>query len=289
MIEIDARWRAANPLPALGSETNKNSRGSMLAIGGSHTVPGAIRLTGEAALRAGAGKVRIATIAEAVMPLAALFPEAGYVSLEAKDGEIAAAGHSALDASLERANATVLGPGISDRDAALELVRYIVGRPLENTHLLLDAAAVACAGSLRDALSGFADRLVFTPHEGEMAALCAHDPEDVRANGAALAVEVARRYRAVVVLKAAETLVAEPGGTVLHYPGGGTGLATGGSGDVLAGIIGGLLARGAEPFRAAAWGVWLHGEAGRALAGRQAPLGFLARELLPEVPLLLPR
>jgi NAD(P)H-hydrate repair Nnr-like enzyme with NAD(P)H-hydrate dehydratase domain len=74
---------------------------------------------------------------------------------------------------------------------------------------------------------------------------------------------------------------------MLHYAGGGPGLATSGSGDVLAGIIGGLLARGAAPMVAAAWGVWLHGEAGKQLAQRSGPLGFLARELVPIVPSLL--
>jgi NAD(P)H-hydrate repair Nnr-like enzyme with NAD(P)H-hydrate dehydratase domain len=90
-----------------------------------------------------------------------------------------------------------------------------------------------------------------------------------------------------VLLKGAETWIACPGEGLLRYPGGGPGLATGGSGDVLAGIIGGLLARGAAPRVAAAWGVWLHGEAGRRLAERICPLGFLGRELLGEIPRLL--
>ena len=103
----------------------------------------------------------------------------------------------------------------------------------------------------------------------------------------ALAEAAAARFGATVLLKQSETWIASPGEPLLHYPGGGPGLATGGSGDVLAGIIAGLLARGVAPRMAAAWGVWLHGEAGRRLARAQGPLGFLARELLAEIPALL--
>jgi ADP-dependent NAD(P)H-hydrate dehydratase len=84
-------------------------------------------------------------------------------------------------------------------------------------------------------------------------------------------------------------VIAAPDGTCLIYPGGGVGLATGGSGDVLAGIIGGLLARGASPLVATGWGVWLHGEAGRRVGERLGSIGFLARELLPEIPGLMDR
>jgi ADP-dependent NAD(P)H-hydrate dehydratase len=94
---------------------------------------------------------------------------------------------------------------------------------------------------------------------------------------------------AIVVLKSQRTVVAAPDGPSLAYEGGGPGLATGGSGDVLAGIAGGLLARGADPFIAAAWSVWLHGEAGKRVAKRIGPIGFLARELLVEIPWLLAR
>jgi NAD(P)H-hydrate repair Nnr-like enzyme with NAD(P)H-hydrate dehydratase domain len=100
---------------------------------------------------------------------------------------------------------------------------------------------------------------------------------------------VARRFGAAVALKGTSTLIAAPDGRLVRYAGGGIGLATGGSGDVLAGVIGGLMARGLPAFEATCWGVWLHGEAGRILAGKVGPVGFLANELLPELPALLPR
>jgi NAD(P)H-hydrate repair Nnr-like enzyme with NAD(P)H-hydrate dehydratase domain len=117
-----------------------------------------------------------------------------------------------------------------------------------------------------------------------MAALMDCDEASVTADHARRA---ALRFGATVVLKASDTWIATPDAPMLHYRGGGPGLATGGSGDVLSGIIGGLLARGAAARDAAAWGVWLHGEAGRRLADRIGPLGFLARELLPVIPALM--
>jgi NAD(P)H-hydrate repair Nnr-like enzyme with NAD(P)H-hydrate dehydratase domain len=122
-----------------------------------------------------------------------------------------------------------------------------------------------------------------------MAALTGRSEEEIAQDSEAIAREAAERFGAVVVLKGAGSVIASPAGDLLHYSGGGSGLATAGSGDVLSGIIGGLLARGADPVLASAWGVWLHGEAGRACAAKLGPIGFLARELLPELPALLPQ
>ena len=126
-----------------------------------------------------------------------------------------------------------------------------------------------------------------TPHHGEMAALTGHDVDHIADNDAEVAAEIARRFDAVVALKSGSTVIAAPDGTTLRYHGGGVGLATGGSGDVLAGLIGGLIARGAAPLVAAAWGVWLHGEAGRLVGETLGPIGFLARDLLIAVPRLM--
>lgn len=128
---------------------------------------------------------------------------------------------------------------------------------------------------------------MLTPHHGEMASLTGLDIEEIHAAPDAIAKEVAARYGAIVVLKAASTIIAAPDGEVLIHDGECPGLATGGSGDVLAGAIGGLMARGAEPLAAAAWGVWLHGESGRRAQQDIGPIGFLARDLLNELPRLL--
>ena len=153
--------------------------------------------------------------------------------------------------------------------------------------LLLDAAALTCA-KLSDLASAASRRpLVLTPHYGEMARLMDCSPDVVAANPAAMVREIVRLTNAVVALKGSETWIGGPGVSLLHYTGGCPGLGIGGSGDVLAGIIGGLIARGTLPFVATAWGVALHGAAGRQAAQDIGTTGFLARELLPRLPRLL--
>lgn len=288
MTPLDRAWLAAHPLPDHPPDIDKNARGRVLVAGGAELVPGALRLTGEAALRAGAGKLQMATVDKAAMALGVLIPEAAMIALPADDqGEIAADAAPLLAQAIERCDAFVLGPGMGARDCAARIVEATLSRPRDGLSIVLDAAAVACAGGFGAALRAHRSRLVLTPHHGEMADLMDIAPDALAADPHAAVREAARRFDCVAVLKAGETLVAAPDGALLHYPGGGVGLATGGSGDVLAGLTGGLLARGAPPLTAAAWAVWLHGEAGRLLADRIGPTGFLARELLPEIPGLM--
>lgn len=288
---IDSGWLAANPLPVHGDGTTKNSRGRVLAVGGSRRVPGGLLLTGEAALRVGAGKLMLATIASAAPLLGVAMPEAGVTALaEDESGELADEAGPLVEA-LRSCDTLVVGPAMVSPGAAKRLVERILADPPKDAELVLDAAAVACAGPLCEPLRAtFGGRLILTPHLGEMAALCGCDEDSIAKDPEGTARRTAERFGAVVVLKGSETLVAAPDGTtLLRYPGGGVGLATGGSGDVLAGAIAGLVSRGTDPLRAAGWGVWLHGEAGRALATSVGPIGFLGRELLPQLPRLLPR
>ena len=285
---LDSTWIAAHPAPVHGNDTTKNSRGRVLAIGGARKVPGALRLTGEAALRVGCGKLQLATVASAAMMLGLLVPEAAVIPLpEDADGEIG--WDPALAESLSACDTLVMGPGVSTKEVAEALIRALCKDPPKGAMLLLDAQAVACAGDLAELLAPFAGRLVLTPHEGEMASLTGRDLDEIRGDRAGVACETAERFGAVVALKGTQTHIASPEGEVLHFLGGGTGLATGGSGDVLAGAIAGLMSRGADPLTATGWGVWLHGQAGRRMAGRHGPIGFLARELPTEFPLLLPQ
>ena len=252
-------------------------------------VPGAVRLTAEAALRAGAGKVRIATIAGAALPLGLALPEAAVLALPEQDGQIMPYLPDDTLKAAKGSDATVFGPGMNETEPAAALLPLIAGASPHDGTLLLDAAAVACAGDHAACLAGHGGRLVLTPHEGEMACLAKLDADTIRHDPVGVATDTAARLSAAVALKGVETIIAAPDGTVLHYAGGGPGLATGGSGDVLAGVIGGLLARGADPLVATAWGVWLHGEAGKTLARDMAPIGFLARELLTPIPTLMRR
>lgn len=289
MIELDASWRSTHPIEAVEAGTDKDARGRLLVAGGSVNVPGAIALTGEAALRVGAGKSRMATVRSAALLLGVRFPEARVLALpEDADGEIADNSPELLLEALGGVDVAVLGPGITEQGSAASLVRRVAAADSQ-IPIILDAAAVACVHGMEDALEPLRGRLIMTPHSGEMAALLGCDEEDVRRDQPRYAGDAARRLGAVIVLKDAQTVIASPDGGLVHYSGGGPGLGTGGSGDVLVGAVGGLVARGLPLSDAAAWGVWLHGEAGRMLAMRTAPIGFLARELLPLLPGLLPR
>jgi len=285
---LDGDWLKAHPLPVLGDGVDKNTRGRVLVAGGAEFVPGALRLTGEAALRAGAGKLQMATVRSAALPLGVLVPEAAMIALPAdEDGEIAAEAAVILAERLERCDALILGPGMSAGDRTDQLVAGVLAVPDKARTIVLDAAAVTSAGDLASVIARHEGRVILTPHHGEMAHLAKRDVADVAADPVGVAVEMARRFRAVVILKAKDSVLVDADGTVLLHTGGCVGLATGGSGDVLAGIIGGLAARGAEPFVAAAWGAWLHGRAGEVLAQDVGPVGFLAREILPLIPGLL--
>jgi ADP-dependent NAD(P)H-hydrate dehydratase len=284
---IDAAWRAANPLPKLGQGMGKDERGQGLVVGGSSFVPGALLLTGEAMLRVGAGKVKLATIAAASIGLGLAFPEAAIVALSAdEEGEIDGSALGSLEPHVERCDALVFGPGMMARPQTAALVEASLARSGDACSLLLDAGALTAMRGKERSLRR--DRaLVVTPHHGELATLRGLDKDAISADPVKAATEAAAALGAVVALKAADTVIADRDGNVLRYSSDAPGLGTAGSGDVLAGIIGGLLARGVEPLVAAAWGVWLHGEAGKAASATIGPVGFLARDLLPHIPRLL--
>lgn len=286
MIALDDAWLTDHPLPPQEHDTDKNRRGRLLIAGGAINVPGALLLTGEAGYRAGAGKVQLAVPGAIAGALGVLMPEAAVFALQVNDaGELGPDAHE-LGAMLERCDALVLGPGTGRGADGRALLEAVLAKDNGEVALLLDAAVLAAIPDLASDLRAWRGPLVLTPHPGEMAMLMRCEAADVAVG---MATAAADRFGATVLLKAARTAIASPGAACIEYAGGGPGLGTGGSGDVLAGIIGGLLARGADAPTAAAWGVWAHGEAGRILASQVAPIGFLARELLPLVPGLLYR
>lgn len=289
MIPIDRAWLRDHPLPEIEGETDKNERGRVLIVGGCRTVPGALRLTGEAALRAGAGKLQLATVEDVAIALGIAVPEAAVVGLVADpEGEIdAVCAAERLTERAGRSDALVLGPGMSGTEGDAGLVTALAEALPSDAGIVLDAAALRACRHCSEAVAALGGRAVLTPHAGEMAALTGHDAAWIEAHAEDVAVEVAERLNAVVVMKGGSTVIARPGAEPLCYAGGRPGLATGGSGDVLAGVLGGLLARGAKPLDAAAWAVWLHGEAGRMVTHRIGGPGLLARELLPLIPELM--
>jgi ADP-dependent NAD(P)H-hydrate dehydratase len=287
---LDSAWIAANPVPVHSRGTTKNSRGRVLVIGGSRLVPGALRLTGEAALRVGAGKLRLATIASAAPLLGMFVPEAATLSLpEDQSGEIGQGVEQILEEALHAFDSVVIGPGMVSSEAATDILSVILQELGDEQHLVIDAAAISAMKKLRAYVEAHSERIVVTPHHGEMAAWTGLSDSAVEADAQQIAVQVSSDYGVTIVLKGSDTVIASSAEAPLHYAGGGTGLATAGSGDVLAGAIGGLLARGATPFLASGWGVWLHGQSGRRVATTDGPIGFLARDISSEFPRLLPQ
>jgi hydroxyethylthiazole kinase-like uncharacterized protein yjeF len=274
-----ARW----PLPDAGTDADKEARGHVLVVAGSHEMPGAALLAATAALRAGAGKLTIAAPERVAQGLALAIPEARVVGLvETRAGGFRAGGAQQLAALADKISAVVMGPGMLDEARSSDFVAAML--PLfAHSVVVLDALAMSVVRQ-----GAFAQPVILTPHAGEMAYLSGLTKEAICEQPLAAAREAAFAWNACVVLKGGQTLIAEPDGAAWRYDDGGTpGLATSGSGDTLAGLIGGLAARGLPPVRAAGWGVLLHGRAGEVLARRQGPLGYLAREIAAEVPALI--
>ena len=279
------------PLPRVDEDDDKDARGRVLVVGGSAQVPGAMLLAGLGALRAGAGKLQLATVRSVSAALGVAVPEALVVGLpETRQGEIAGAtAVRLLAARCGFVDAILLGPGMSSARSASGLLRTIVRRIGDGATLVIDAGAIGALRTDDGLLRALRGRAIITPHAGEMASLLGIDRREVERNAPRHACDVAERLGAVVALKGAETWIADPEGEIYHYTGGSVGLATSGSGDTLAGVVAGLAARGAASTRAAVWGAYLHGAAGTILTRRVGRVGFLARELLDEVPAVLQR
>jgi len=275
------------PLPQHQEGDDKNARGAVLVAGGCAEVPGAVLLAGVSALRAGAGRLQLASVRSIAPGLGIAVPEARVFGLpETEEGLIAGAAAPLLMKLAGRAGALVFGPGMMPGSDAQILIGTLLEQ-LSGPSLVLDAAALASLRDQRTALRRHAGRVVITPHDGEMAMLLDTSREVVTADPLAAARKAAALLQVVVVMKGGCSHIVTPEGAAWSCDQGNVGLATSGSGDVLAGIIAGLLARGAPPLNAALWGVYTHGEAGRRLAAAQGAVGFLARELPAEVPRIL--
>ena len=284
---LNTAWLKANPLPDHHDNVDKNGRGRVLVIGGSRRVPGGMLLTAEAAFRAGAGKVTIATIASAAIPIGIAFPACAVLALpETEAGEIAPDSADLILKEMPNHDAIVFGPAMIEETGVRTLLADLLPQLPDDMFLLLDAFALRAATDHVDAIRERGAHVVLTPHEGELAAMLDISRETVAADPLAALTEAASTFGCAVMVKGSTSHLMA-GDTCLAYAGGGFGLAVSGSGDVLAGLIAGLGARGLAPLDAAAWGIWLHGEAGRRLSETMGPLGYLARELAPLVPGLM--
>ena len=283
MNTLDAAALAQHPLPPVADD-DKKSKGEILVIAGSRQVPGAALLAARAAMRTGAGKLRIATVESVAVQLGIAMPEAMVVGVaEDAEGGFAEGAVKDLAKQAGSVDAVVAGPGVKPNDSCATLARALLE---SGAALALD---VALLKSLRSADRQRKTTPVLLPDNDELASLVDCDEREVERDALGCGLRAAQLYRSVVLVKGPTSHVVTAEGDVWRYDGGAPGLGVSGSGDVLAGIVGGLLARGARPLDALLWAVWLHGEAGAALAKKVGPIGFLAREIAEEVPALLPR
>jgi NAD(P)H-hydrate epimerase len=267
----------ARMLPTRAVRGHKFHFGVVVAVAGSLDYAGAAIMTGLGAARSGAGMVCLA-VPDALRPLfAGRLPEAILTGLpQAADGTLDVAG--AADAVLARGPAAIVfGPGLKESEDYRALLARLLGR--SDAPLVVDAGALPMLALEADWWSSARARCVLTPHAGEFRRLTGVEVGDDDQERASSCRDAADRFGQVVVLKGARTVIAAPHGRAAVSPFANPLLATAGSGDVLAGYIGGLLAQGVEPFEAACAGVYLHGKAGERLSERLGDAGMLATEL----------
>lgn len=285
-VTVTAKVLRNWPLAEPGAD--KNTRGRVVIVAGSRDTPGAALLAAVAALRSGAGKLQVATVASAAAPLAVAVPEGLVRGLpETASGALAPDAAADVVALAAGADAVLLGPGLADAPVAAALAGRVLGALDPETTVVLDALGLAVLGDAPDCLRRFSGRAILTPNTTELGILAGVDEEAVEREPLGHARAAADRYGAVVLLGATSSYVTEPGSRAWIDDSGGTGLAVSGSGDALAGVVAGLVARGAEPAQAAVWAAYLHGRAGDRLAARVGRLGYLAREVVDEVPRVL--
>jgi ADP-dependent NAD(P)H-hydrate dehydratase len=259
-------WRLPDP------QGDKESRGTVLVVGGSRFNPGAVLLAGVAALRAGAGRLQLAVADETAVALSIAVPEAKVVGLPSGRQDDLPEEVRELASS---ADVIAIGPGLDDIGQTTEVMRAVLEVAGRDTAVVLDAYALGALSKDRSLLRQ--GRAVLTPNVVEAGHLLGRDPG---ADLGRAARELAERYQAVVSLYGH---IATPDGGAWREESGDSGLGTSGSGDVRAGIVAGLLGRGCEPAQAACWGAFAHAVSGQRLAPRFGRTGFLARELVDEV------
>ncbi|NLC39173.1 MAG: NAD(P)H-hydrate dehydratase [Clostridia bacterium] len=279
---ITPQWCSAR-LPVRSLASHKGNFGHVLAVGGAEGMTGAIYLAAAAALRSGAGLVT-AAVPRSLHPILEMktteimtrpLPETETASISAESLEVVL--------SLgKKASCILLGPGMSEHPSTASFVKSLL--PQLTQPLVLDADALNILSEVPQMLASLRAPLVLTPHPGEMARLLKTSPREVQKNRVQVVREASRQWGAVVVLKGARTLVADPQGELFVNMTGNPGMATGGSGDVLAGIIAALLGQGLDPLTAAVIGVYAHGAAGDRAASVQGLMALSAGDLLNYLP-----
>ncbi|MBK7127470.1 MAG: NAD(P)H-hydrate dehydratase [Dehalococcoidia bacterium] len=282
---LTSRWVRLN-LPKRPEDANKGTFGKVLVVGGSRRYAGAVQLAAVSAYRSGAGLVTVAAPERVAGLVAGAAPEVTWLPQpETPSGGLPGETAIALRDEWLQFSAAVVGPGLGD-DAEIRAFIWASLPDLQDAAngVVIDADALNALASLPDGPGRVPPNAVLTPHPGELARLMQTTVADVQSRRLAIAGEAAAKYGCTVVLKGAHSVIATADGRTSLSPFANPLLATAGSGDVLAGVIGGYLAQGAAPFEAACLGVYLHGATGEALSEDYGAAGLLASEIAARLP-----
>ncbi len=273
-------------LPPRAPETHKGDVGRVLILAGSVGLSGAAALCARGALRTGAGLVTLGIPAALHGPMAAKLSEVMFKVLpETREGSLSLQGFSEIMHTIESMDVVAIGPGLSQRPQTKELARRLVG--VIAKPLVVDADGLNAVADEVEVLRKRHAPAILTPHPGEMARLIRQAPEQVQQDRERTATAFARTYGVVVVLKGHCTVVADVDGRVMVNETGNPGMASGGCGDVLTGMIAALLAQRLSPFDASRLGVHLHGLAGDLAASERGQVGLIASDLIDRIPLAI--
>ena len=273
-------------LPPRAPQTHKGDVGHVLLIAGSIGFSGAAALCTMGALRIGAGLVTLGLPKSLHDPMVEKLTEAMLSPLpETGKGSLSLQAYAPILDLIEKRDVVAIGPGLSQQEETKELIRRLVVKIVKP--LVVDADGLNAIAEDVALLKKRLLPMIITPHSGEMGRLVKLSSDEVQSDRERIAKEFAKMYRVIVVLKGHQTVIASFDGTVAINETGNPGMASGGSGDVLTGMIAGLLAQKLAPFDAARLGVYLHGLAGDLAAKERGEIGLIASDVIDTIPLAI--
>ncbi len=283
---VDNKW-AAETLPKRPLNSNKGTFGRVLINAGSINYIGAASLACGGALRVGAGLVTLATAESLIPNIAAKVTEATYLPLpESRAGIISVEGAEIIHKQCTQYSVLLVGCGLGQNPTTVEFLNCLLSKK-GLPPLVIDADGLNILARIPKWWQQIPDNAILTPHPGEMARLTGLTIDEVQTDRTGAALKYAQKWQKTIVLKGAFTVIASADGKCGISPFANAGLASGGTGDVLAGAIAGLAAQGLKPYEAASLGVYLHGAAGDKIRNEMGDAGMIASDLLPALPLTI--
>ena len=277
---------AIKKFPKRQTEAHKGDFGHVLVIAGSAGYTGAAYLASQAAIRSGSGLVTLAMGRSLYEILATKLVEVMVKPFfETKDYSLSLLAEREIATFSEKCNVALIGPGISQNKETQHLVRNLI--PKLNKPIVLDADGINALAGHVEVLKALKAPIVLTPHPGEMSRLIGKDITEIQNNRKDIAQTFATEYNSVLVLKGHNTIVANPSGEIYLNQTGNVGMATGGVGDILAGMIASFMGQGCDAFTASMLGVYFHGLAGDLAVKEKGVLSLIATDILEKIPEVL--